>query len=77
MKKALLTLILLGLIITGGLHSQSPPFPNGGNDPGGATPVGGASPLEGGILILISLGVGYSFRKLYSMHIENRERAES
>ncbi|MFU8844166.1 MAG: hypothetical protein ACNA7V_10210 [Bacteroidales bacterium] len=77
MKKALITLVLLGMIITGGLQSQSPPFPNGGNDPGGQTPVGGASPIEGGLLILVSLGAGYSLRKLYSMHAENREKAEN
>lgn len=77
MKKALLTLLLFGVVIIGGLQSQLPPLPNDGSDPIKSSPVGGASPVEGGLLILVSLGAGYSLRKLYSIHSENRDLAEN
>lgn len=48
--------------------SQTPPHPNGGNDPGsGNTPVGGGAPIAGGFFIMLSLGLGYGAKKMYDI----------
>ena len=53
-------LLLVSIIVL----SQSPPHPNGGNAPGGGnTPVGGGAALGEGIILLLSLGIGYGVRK--------------
>jgi hypothetical protein len=67
MKKTLINLFLLALIIcTGSLFAQVPPHPNDGGGPGsGDIPVGGGASVGGGLLILLSLGLGYSGKKIY------------
>jgi hypothetical protein len=49
------------------MTAQNPPHPNGGNAPGaGNNPVGSTgAPIDGGLSILIALGLGYGARKLY------------
>jgi hypothetical protein len=76
MKKMLFILLLLGVVIVGGLYSQLPPITYDASEPITPLPGRGTSPVEGGLLILASLGAGYSLRKLYSIHSENRELAE-
>jgi hypothetical protein len=51
-----------------------PPHPNGGNAPGpGNTPVGGGNtclPIDGGLSILLALGLAYGARKVYKIKRE-------
>lgn len=63
---ALITIILLTI----NAFSQTPPPPNGGNNPtdptSGNTPVGGGAPIGGGLIILLALGAGYGAKKIYN-----------
>ncbi|MCF8365560.1 MAG: hypothetical protein K9H16_07255 [Bacteroidales bacterium] len=46
--------------------AQTPPPPNGGDNPGsGNTPVGGGAPITGGIGILLALGAAYGGKKVW------------
>ena len=73
MKKIIFTTAIIILTATATLtFAQNPPHPNGGNSPGsGNTPVGGGAPIGGGMLILISLGLGYSAKKIYEYRKNN------
>ncbi|MBN1340195.1 MAG: hypothetical protein JXA03_12775 [Bacteroidales bacterium] len=52
------------LLSTSIIRADEPPNPGGG--PGsGDLPVGGSSPLGGGLIILVTLGAGYSLRKVF------------
>lgn len=74
MKTKLLSFLILMFLTVGTLIAQMPPHPNGGGGPGGGnTPVGGAASIGGGILILISLAVGYGARKIYDIRKESNE----
>ncbi len=78
MKKKIIGLAIFALITFGTSFAQLPPHPNGGNDPGpGNTPVGGGASLGGGLIILASLGMGYTMRKIYAFRNENREKLMS
>lgn len=46
--------------------ADQPPDPGTGGPGTGDIPVGGGSPIDGGLVLLISLGVTYGFKKLYS-----------
>jgi hypothetical protein len=59
------TLLLFNPFVNTAL-SDLPPDPGTGGPGTGDIPVGGGSPLEGGLILLISLGVTYGFKKLYS-----------
>lgn len=52
------------------LVAQTPPHPNGGEDPatGGNTPVGGAAPVGSGLVVLMALGMSYASRKVYYLN---------
>jgi hypothetical protein len=66
MKKALKYILFVGVFILFPLFAltQSPPHPNGGNAPGtGNTPVGGGAPIGEGIILLVTLGMGYGVQK--------------
>jgi len=65
MKRLIATAAFL---VIGGiaLMSQTPPPPNGGDNPGiGNTPVGGGAPVGSGVLILIALGAAYGGKKVW------------
>ena len=48
-----------------------PPPPPGGGGPGGSgTPVG--APIDGGMGILLALGLAYGGKKLYTMRIKDK-----
>jgi hypothetical protein len=49
--------------------TAQPPHPNGGNTPGpGNVPVGGVPcPIDGGLSILLTLGLAYVARKVYTI----------
>jgi hypothetical protein len=75
MKKVMINLAILFVITIGSLTAQLPPHPNGGNSPNaGNTPVGGAASIGGGLIILVSLGMGYTMKKIYSLRSANREK---
>ncbi len=66
MKKSVISSVIFAFLFSLSLMAQMPPHPNGGNEPGpGGIPVGGGAPLGGSFLILLSLSVGYGFRKVY------------
>lgn len=74
--KQLKLLILIGIfaLTFSILKAQSPPHPNGGSAPGsGSTPVGGGAPNGGGLIILLTLGLGYSTKKIFDMRKETSE----
>ncbi len=51
-----------------------PPPPGGGGPGGGGTPVG--APIDGGIGILLALGLGYGGVKLYQLKKEKTHHDE-
>ena len=62
------------IFVIGALSAQSPPHPNGGNDPGsGNTPVGGGAPIGGGLFILIGLGAAYGGFRGYKFYKKKEE----
>jgi len=66
MKKKIKSIFVAGIFFLFPLFvlTQSPPHPNGGNEPGsGNTPVGGGAPIGEGLILLISLGIGYGVKK--------------
>jgi hypothetical protein len=68
MKKAIQTLVIVGIFLTFPLISfaQNPPHPNGGGGPGGGnTPVGGGAPIDGGLSLMLILGAAYGSKKVY------------
>ncbi len=64
-----LKLILILFAITAlpllSLSDVPPPPPNGGPGGGGGTPVG--APIDGGVGILLAMGIAYGGKKLYSL----------
>ncbi|MEZ5196221.1 MAG: hypothetical protein R2764_07440 [Bacteroidales bacterium] len=74
MKTKILSLLFMMFLTVGTLIAQMPPHPNGGGGPGGGNiPVGGAASIGGGILILISLAIGYGARKIYDIRKNRNE----
>jgi hypothetical protein len=68
MKKIKLVLILLAIFALPTISLPDPPGPPGSGTPGstqggGQTPVG--APIDGGLGILLALGLGYGGKKLY------------
>ena len=69
-KKVISTfLILMALLISPGLqndiYADQPPDPGTGGPGTGDIPVGGGSPIDGGLIILVSLGITYGIKKIY------------
>jgi len=64
LQKLLLTIVLV-LSLTIISFADLPPDPGGGGPGGGDDPVGGGSPIGSGLVILISLGMGYGAKKVY------------
>ena len=73
MKKLLgvIILIFILVVVVGMIAYAAPPPPGQPPDPpdpgGGDVPIGG-SPIAEGVMILISLALGYAGRKLYNAH---------
>jgi len=69
MKKIKLVFILLAIFALPLISLPDPPGPPGSGTPGsnqggGVTPVG--APIDGGLGILLALGLGYGGKKLYN-----------
>lgn len=61
-------LIAAFLIASPLLMMAQPPHPNTGNAPGGTNnPVGGGAPVGSGVVILVTMAVGYGAFKLYQV----------
>jgi hypothetical protein len=75
MKKLKLILVLFAIMALPLLSlSDVPPPPNGtggGGPGGGGTPVG--APIDGGVGILLALGLAYGGKKLYDVRKEKLE----
>lgn len=67
MKKAIINLILVGLLIIVPViivSASAPPPPPPG--PGtGETPIGGTAPIGSGLVMLLSMGAAYGVKKVY------------
>jgi len=67
-KKNLFALFISFLFLSISSVAQTPPHPNGGNDPNsGNTPVGGGAPIGGSLVILLSLAIGYTAKRVYEI----------
>lgn len=67
MKKAIQILVILLVLLVPVILSAQP-LPYGGDGFGGGeggTPQGGAAPIGGGLLIMLSLAIGYGTKKIY------------
>jgi hypothetical protein len=74
MRKYIVSSVFFLFIFAATTIAQLPPHPNGGIGPGGGeTPVGGGAPIGGSFLILLSLGIGYSLRKIYEIRRKGLE----
>jgi hypothetical protein len=72
MKKLKFTMVLFAMMALPllGLSDVPPPPPPGGGGPGGGgTPVG--APLDGGLGILLALGIAYGGKKLHHIRKPN------
>lgn len=69
MKNIAKVFLISGLLMVGTYAiAQNPPHPNGGGAPGsGNTPVGGGAPVGEGIVLLMSLAMGYLGKKTYNL----------
>lgn len=70
MKKAILNLIVVGLliivpVIMVSASAPPPPPPLGGGPGGSDIPIGGAAPVGSGLVLLLSMGAAYGAKKVY------------
>jgi len=67
MKKVIQILaIALVILVPVILTAQPLPYDPGIGGGTGATPVGGGAPIGGGLLIMLSLAIGYGTRKIFN-----------
>ena len=65
-KAIAITIIGIALLFSvQNTYADAPPDPGSGGPGGGDLPVGGGAPLSGGLVMLISMGVAYGFKKVY------------
>jgi hypothetical protein len=67
--KKVIQILAIALVILVPVILTAQPMPN---DPGigggaGQYPVGGGAPIGGGLLIMLSLAIGYGTRKIYEI----------
>ena len=69
MKKAIVNLIITGLLIVVPViitcASAPPPPPPPGGPGTGNLPIGGSAPIGSGLIMLISMGVAYGAKRVY------------
>jgi len=75
MKKIKQIIAILVFISVPLLMTAQPPHPNGGSTPGvNNIPVGGqpiGSPIDGGLSILLAMGLAYGAKKVYQVKKED------
>lgn len=70
MKKLMVLSILL--MISGlSIMAQAPPTPPVNANEGGGGPVGGGAPIGSGLVLLITLAMGYGGKKVYDLKKSN------
>ena len=68
LKVLFIVLLLTGTAFFSGVNAQDPPPPPpGGGHGSGSNQTGGAAPLDGGLSILIALGLSYGTKKVYDI----------
>jgi hypothetical protein len=68
MKKAIQILVILIVILVPVILSAQPmPYDQTIGGGAGSAPAGGGAPIGGGILILISMAIGYGTKKFYEI----------
>ncbi len=68
MKKVIQILVLLIIVLVPVILTAQPhPYNEAIGGGTGGNPTGGAAPIGGGLLILLSLAIGYGTRKIYNM----------
>jgi len=66
MKKVIQILVIaLVVLVPVILLAQPLPYDPGIGGGAGANPVGGGAPIGGGLLIMLSLAIGYGTKKIY------------
>jgi hypothetical protein len=67
--KKVIQILAIALVILVPVILTAQPLPNDAGIGGGAGqyPVGGGAPIGGGLLIMLSLAVGYGTRKIYEI----------
>jgi hypothetical protein len=66
MKKVIQILVIAIVILVPVILSAQPlPYDQTIGGGTGSTPVGGGAPIGGGLLILLSLAIGYGTKKIY------------
>ena len=68
MKKVIQILAILFVVLVPVILSAQPlPYDTGVGGGAGTNSVGGAAPIGGGLLIMISLAIGYGTKKIYDL----------
>jgi hypothetical protein len=67
MRKFIVSFVFFTFLFLVTTTSQVTAHPNEGDGPGGGAPIGGS------FMILVSLGIGYSFRKIYDIRKKSLE----
>jgi len=71
MKKIMIITVLMFIFfcMRANLGAQIPPHPsqNGNGSQVSGPPVGGGTPVDGGLMILLTLGAAYKLRKLRNL----------
>jgi hypothetical protein len=68
MKKVIQILAILFVILVPVILTAQPlPYDTGIGGGAGPAPTGGGAPIGGGLLILLSLAVGYGTKKIYDI----------
>ncbi|NOX46136.1 MAG: hypothetical protein GXO89_04065 [Chlorobi bacterium] len=60
--------IIIGTVLSFSVQStyaDAPPDLSSGGPGGSDLPAGGGAPLSGGLVMLVSMGVAYGFKKVY------------
>ena len=66
MKKVIQILAILFVVLVQVILSAQPlPYDQGIGGGAGSQPVGGGAPIGGGLLIMLSLAIGYGSKKIY------------
>ncbi|MCD4732060.1 MAG: hypothetical protein K8R74_15745 [Bacteroidales bacterium] len=65
----LLMILMFSPFLINDVFADQPPDPGTGGPGTGDIPVGGGSPIDGGLIVLISLGITYGFKKVYKGRI--------